>query len=382
MAGIRRTMMAHDRKSNPSIFAAHGVLATVNRTAAAAVVALALCAPLSAEGGGPSAGGLSIYHWFDYIPQQLLDRFSAETGIEVSMDVYESNAEMLASLQAGGLGSYDVAVPSDYMVRIMADEGMLDEIAPGELTNAGNIEARWMDVSYDPGRRHSIPYQWGTTSFAVNRDVYAGDIDTTAILFDPPVALRGRINVLEDRREVLLLASLHLGIPQCTTDPEHLQALDALLQGARQHWASFGSETAKDALVSGAVAASMIYNGEAAQAREAGANVEYAYPREGFVTWMDNVVLLQDAPNRANAIRFMDFLLEPENIAAVSDYVRSAAGVEGAAALLDEELKSSPEYAPPADAPPGTFVAACDPETRALYDGLWTRLRDRAGVPK
>ncbi len=125
----------------------------MKRTAAVAVVALALapCAPLSADEEGPAAGYLAIYHWFDYMPQELLAKFSAETGIEVTMDVYESNAELLATLRAGRLGLYDVAVPSDYLVRVMADEGMLDEIAPGELTNVGNIEARWLDVPYDPG---------------------------------------------------------------------------------------------------------------------------------------------------------------------------------------------------------------------------------------
>ena len=352
---------------------------TVVKCAAAFVLAaltLAACATPAATSAAPDAGKLAIFHWFDYVPPELLARFSADTGVEVTMEVYESNAELLAALQANGLGVYDVAVPSDYMVRILADAGMLDEIAPGELANLGNVEARWLDVPYDPGRRHSIPYQWGTTSFAVNRDVYRGDVATTAILFDPPAALRGRINMLEERRDVLLLAALHLGLPQCASAPEHLAALETLLQGARRHWASFGSESASDALLSGAAAASMIYNGEAARARLAGANLEYAYPREGFVTWMDNVVLLRDAPNRANAIRFMDFLLVPENIAAVSAYVRSAAGVTGVAALLDEELKSAPEYAPPADAPPGTFAAVCDAETEALHEALWTRLQE------
>ena len=346
----------------------------VKCAAATAFAALALAGCVTPA--APAAGNLSIYVWFDYLPPALLDKFSAETGVAVTTAVYQSNAELLATLQeAGGLGVYDVAFPSDYVVRLLADAGMLDEIAPGELTRAGNIEARWLDVPYDPGRRHSIPYQWGTTSFAVNRDVYGGDVDTTAILFDPPAALRGRINMLEEWRDVLLLAALHLGIPQCTSDPEHLAALEALLLDARRHWASFGSESAADALASGAAAASMIYNGEAARVRAAGANVEYAYPREGFITWMDNVVLLRDAPNRANAIRFMDFLLLPENIAAVSSYVRSAAGVKGVAALLAEELTSSPEYAPPADAPAGTFVAICDAETEALHDALRTGLQ-------
>ena len=139
-----------------------------------------------AAGPAHAAGKLSIYHWFEYMPQELLDKFAAETGIEVTMDTYDSNEAMLASLKAGKLGSYDVAVPGDYMVEIMAGEGMLDTIADGELANVGNIEPQWVDVPFDPGRKHSIPYQWGSTSFSVNRDVFGGDINTTSIIFDPP----------------------------------------------------------------------------------------------------------------------------------------------------------------------------------------------------
>ena len=322
-----------------------------------------------------AAEKISIYHWFEYIPQELLDRFSAETGIEVTMDTYDSNEAMLASLKAGKLGSYDVAVPGDYMVEIMAGEGMLDTIAEGELANFANIEPQWVDVPFDNGRRHSIPYQWGSTSFSVNRDVYAGDINTTSIIFDPPAELSGKINVLDSQGEVMLLATLHLGIPQCSNDREQLKALDALLQSAKGHWASFGSDIAKDVLVSGDAAAGMIYNGFSAKAREEGANVEYAYPREGYIVWMDNVVLLRNAPNRASAIKFMDFLLEPENIAAVSNFARYAAGVEGVTPYLDPALASQPEAVPPAEAPAGAFVAVCDQATQEVYDTMWTRLK-------
>ena len=192
-------------------------------------------------------------------------------------------------MKAGALGSYDVAVPGDYMVEIMAGEGLLDSFETGELSNFGNIEEQWVDVSFDPGRQHSIPYQWGSTSFAVNRDVYDGDINTTAILFDPPDALKGKINMLDSQGEVMLMASLHLGIPQCSNDREQLKALDAMLQGAKEHWASFGSDIAKDVLVSGDAAVGQIYNGFSAKAREEGANIEYAYPKEatwsGWTTW-------------------------------------------------------------------------------------------------
>ena len=140
---------------------------------------------------------------------------------------------MLASLKAGKLGSYDVAVPGDYMVEIMIGEGMLDTIAEGELANRGNIEPQWVDVPFDPGRMHSIPYQWGSTSFSVNRDVYQGDINDTSIVYDPPDELKGKINVLDSQGEVMLLAALHLGIPQCSNDREQLKAARCAAAGGQ-----------------------------------------------------------------------------------------------------------------------------------------------------
>ncbi len=320
-------------------------------------------------------GNLSVYHWFEYIPQELLDKFERETGIEVTMDTYDSNETLLANLKAGKLGSYDVAVPGDYMVAIMIEEGLLDTIGPGELANMDNILPQWADVSFDPGRQHSIPYQWGSTSFSVNRDDYQGDIRTTDIIFDPPDELKGKINVLDSQGEVIALASLHLGIPQCTEDRAQLKALDDLLRSAKEHWASFNSDGAKDVLVSGDASAGMIWNGFSAKARAEGANIEYSYPREGIIVWMDNVVLLKDAPNRENALKFMDFLLEPENAAAVTNFAQYSAGVAGVDEFLDPVLKSQPESVPPADAPAGTFVQSCAAEQQVIFNEIWTRVK-------
>jgi spermidine/putrescine transport system substrate-binding protein len=336
-------------------------------TTAAALIALA--------GAAQAEGKLSVYHWFEYIPQELVDKFTAETGIEVTIDTYDSNEAMLASLKAGKLGQYDVAVPGDYMVQIMAGEGLLDTFAPAEIANFGNIAPQWLDVPFDPGRKSSIPYQWGSTSFSVNRDVYPGDIGSLAIIFDPPAELSGKINVLDSQGEVLALGSIYLGIPQCSQDRDQLKALNDMLLEAKTHWASFGSDTAKDVLVSGDAAAGMIYNGFSAKARAEGANVEYAYPKEGFVVWMDNVVLLKDAPNRENAIKFMNFLLDPQNAAAVTNYAAYTAGVTGVEPFLDEAIRTSPENNPPADAPAGSFIAVCDQETQKLYDAIWTNLK-------
>lgn len=251
----------------------------------------------------------------------------------------------------------------------------MDTIAPGELANMGNVLDEWADPSFDPGRKHSIPYQWGSTSFSVNRDVYSGDIQTTDILFNPPAELSGKINMLDSQGEVLAMAALHLGIPQCSSDREQLKALNAMLQEAKAHWASFSSDTAKDVLVSGDAAVGQIYDGFSALAREEGANVEYAFPKQGYVVWMDNVVLLKDAPNRANAITFMDFLLEPENIAAVSNFARYGSGLKGVEPFLDAALATLPESNPPADAGAGVFVEVCDEQTQAVYDKIWTNVK-------
>jgi spermidine/putrescine transport system substrate-binding protein len=320
-------------------------------------------------------GELKVYHWFEYIPDDLVQKFEAETGIKVTIDTYDSNEAMLASLKAGKLGQYDVAVPADFMVGIMAADGMLDSFTPEEMPNLGNIEPQWLDVPFDPGRKHSIPYQWGSTSFSVNRDVYQGDISSLATIFDPPAELSGKINVLDSQNEVLILGSLYLGIPQCTQDREALKALNDMLLAAKPHWASFGSDIAKDVLVSGDAAAGMIYNGFSAKARAEGANVEYVYPKEGHVVWMDNVVLLKDAPNRENALKFMNFLLVPENAAAVTNYAAYTSGVAGVDPFLDEAIKTSPENNPPAGITPGVFAEACDEETQRLYDAIWTNLK-------
>ena len=320
-------------------------------------------------------GKLVIYHWFEYIPQDLLDKFSEEYDVEVVMDTYDSNEALLAALKAGAIGTYDVAVPGDYMVKIMAGEGLLDTVAEGELANKGNILPEWADPSFDPGRQHSIPYQWGSTSFAVNRDVYQGEINTTDILFNPPAELSGKINMLDSQGEVLAMAALHMGIPQCSQDREQLKALNEMLQNAKQHWASFNSDTAKEVLVSGDAAVGQIYDGFAAKARAEGANTEYAFPTQGYIVWMDNVVLLKDAPNRENAIKFMDFLLEPENIAAVTNYARYNAGVSGVEPYLDPTLATQPESNPPADAGTGVFIEVCDQATQEVYDQIWTNLK-------
>ncbi|GAG97377.1 unnamed protein product, partial [marine sediment metagenome] len=266
---------------------------------------LALSSPAQA------AGKLNIYNWFDYMPQELLDKFSKEHDVEITMDTYDSNESLLARLKAGVTG-YDLGVPSDYMVAILIQEGMLEKVNANQLPNFGNMDPKWIDVYFDPGREYSTPYQWGTTGFMVDTAVYGGDIDTLAILFEPPDELKGKINMLKDVNDVINAGLRYLGFPRCNSDPEQMKQLNALLQSAKEHWLSFNSDGAKEVLVSGDAAAGQNWNGFGMRARMERPSLKYAYPKEGLTAWMDNFVVFKDPPNLENAKKFMDFMLIPE----------------------------------------------------------------------
>ena len=328
--------------------------------------ALAVSSPVQA------AGKVSIYNWFDYMPQELLDKFSNEYDVEITMDTYDSNETLLARLKAGVTG-YDLGVPSDYMVAILIKEGMLEKVHANQLSNFGYMTAKWIDVYFDPGREYTVPYQWGTTGFVVDTAVYDGDIDTFAILFDPPDELKGKINMLKDVGEVINAGLRYLGFPRCNSDPEQLKQLNTMLQNAKQHWLSFNSDGAKEVLVSGDAAAGQNWNGFGMRARMERPTLKYAYPKEGLTMWMDNFVVFKGAPNVENAKKFMNFMLIPENAATLTNFARYTAGVDGTEPFLDADLKTAPEVNPP-DGVLLEFVPPCEDKVIRMYDRIWTNL--------
>ena len=320
-----------------------------------------------------AAGKLNIYNWFDYLPQELIDKFSTEYDVEVTMDTYDSNESLLARLKSGVTG-YDLAVPGDYMVQILIQEGMLEPVNAFEFENFNHMDPNYVDVYFDPGRKYSVPYQWGTTAFMVDTAVYDGDIDTLEIIFNPPPELQGKINMLKDVNDVLNAGLRYLGLERCNENPQDLKQLNDLLNNAKQHWLSFNSDGAKEVLVSGDAAVGQIWNGFGMRAREEKPTLKYAYPREGFTGWMDNLVALKGAPNLDNAKKFMNFMLEPENAAILTNFARYTAGVSGTVPYLDDELKTAHEVNLPASAPAPEFVPPCSDNVIRLYDRIWTNL--------
>ncbi len=318
-------------------------------------------------------GELNIYNWGNYTPPELLEKFEQEYDVEVNLDGYDSNETMLAKVQAGNTG-FDIVVPGDYMIKVMIEQDLLAQVKPNEMENFANVDPKWVDVWWDPGRDYSIPYQWGTTSFTVDTAVYDGELDSLSLLFAPPDELKGRINMLNDMNDVINAGLRYLGYDRCNGNEEQMREVMDLLLDAKQHWRTMDYATIEK-LTSGDVDVSQNWNGAAMRARAQRPTLQYAYPKEGFTGWMDNIAVLKDAPNMENAKLFVNFMMEPENAAMASNFARYANGIMGSDAFMDPEMLEAPEIVIPAGAPAPDFVTPCPQEVVDLYNKVWTRLK-------
>lgn len=335
----------------------------------ALAVALALgpaAAPASAE------GELFIYTWTDYTAPALIAAFEKETGIEVVIDTYDSNETLLAKLKAGASG-YDIIVPTHYLLPVLIEEDLVQEIDATTLKGYDNIESRWRSPSWDPENRYSVPWQWGTTAFTVNTAVYDGDIDSYALLFDPPPELRGRIGMLSTPFDVIPMALIYLGLPLCSEDPEEMARALALLRAQKPHVKVYSSEGVLERLLSGDTAVHGNWNGYSLRARRENPSLRYAYPREGIVTWFDSLAVPSGARNPENARRFLEFVLRPKNAALQSNFTGYANGIAGSARHMSEELRNAPEVVPPADIKT-VFTQTCSETSIELADRVWAKL--------
>jgi spermidine/putrescine transport system substrate-binding protein len=186
-------------------------------------------------GSVSAAGELHIYNWGNYTNPEMIEKFEKMHGVKVTIDGYDSNETMLAKVEQGGSG-YDIVVPGDYMIAIMIKKGLLERVEPNKMSNFKNIDKKWVDVYWDEGRNYSIPYQWGTTNFTVDSTVYKGDVNTLALLFDPPAELKGRINMLKDMNDVINAGLRYLNYPRCNSDKAQLKELNTMLIKAKANW--------------------------------------------------------------------------------------------------------------------------------------------------
>ncbi|KAA0233554.1 MAG: Spermidine/putrescine-binding periplasmic protein [Acidimicrobiales bacterium] len=313
--------------------------------------AAAACEP------GGTDGDLVLYNWSEYIDPELITQFEQQYGVSVTEDFFPSNEDMLAKVSSGASG-FDVVVPSDYMVAIMIEEGLLAELQADAIPNLANLDPEFTDLPFDPEGRYSVPYQWGTSGIAVDTNVVGEDFEQSwGIIFDPEQAdaYSGKISMLNDPRESLGAALKYLGYSLNTSDPDELAEAQELLTETTARLATYDSDQFEDLLVGGETAVAHGWSGDffrafdEASTDDFDAYEQYSYfvPEEGGVRWVDNMAILADAPHPCTAHTFVDFMLDAENGAALTNFNFYASPNAAAEEFIDPEILEDPAIYPP-----------------------------------
>jgi spermidine/putrescine transport system substrate-binding protein len=362
---------------------------TTRWSAGAAVVALVLTACGGGDGDadgdaaaagecevGATDGDLNLYNWADYMDPDLLAQFEEEFGVEVTEDVYPSNEELFARVESGG-AQYDVIVPSDYMVDIMIQESLLMELDFDAIPNVDNIDEDFAAPPYDPDLAFSVPYQWGTTGLGVNLSV-VGDVEPSwDLVFDPEVAneLGGRISLLDDPRETMGAALYWLGYDPNTTDEDELQEAADVISASRDWVAAFESNQYSDLLLGGETVVAQGYSGNFLD--NFGDDEDYAYliPEEGATIWTDNMAILADAAAPCTAHTFLNFMLDAENGAQLTNWTFYASPNEAAEEFIVDDVLDNPAIYPEDEVLDNLFFLEDTGDSERLYTDFFTQAK-------
>ncbi|MEG6507636.1 extracellular solute-binding protein [Methyloligella sp. 2.7D] len=318
-----------------------------------------------------AAETLNIYAWADSISPELIEKFEKETGIKINTDSYTSNEDALTKLQAGASG-YDLVMPSQHFVKIMVDEGLLEDIDAKDMPAFKQVDDKWKHQWWDEENDYSIPFAYGTTSFTVNRDVYKGPVDSWKVFFEPPEELQGKIADSSSGDETISEAQLYLGVPFCTEDKAEMKKVRDLLLAQKPYVAVYSTDNIGNRIGGGEVGAHSWWDGNSLKIRmNDGANVEYAFPKEGVVGWMDSLVVPKGSKNVENAKKFINFMSEPENATVQYNFYAHSSPVE----IIKEKAKYTPETAPELFPDvPVEFQKACSPEAQELVSKVWNEV--------
>ena len=323
-----------------------------------------------------AAGKLNLYNWSDYTPDELVKKFEAETGIQVIIDTYDSNETLLAKLQAaGGSTGYDLAVPSQHFVEIMIKEGLLEKVSGiKDMPNYKYVAKQFQNPSFDPMQEYSTPYQMGSAGFAFRADSYSGDGSSMMEFFKPNDEVCGKLAVFKSPEEVVNMAHLALGSNFCSEDPNEMQAVLDLMLEQKKCVKVYSSEGINDRLKSGEVIMHAHWDGYSQVGKwEYMDDLTYAYPKEGVVGWFDSLVMPKGAKNVKEAKAFMNFLMNPENMAILSNNVAYANAIPESQKYLSDKMKNATNIKVP-DGVPVVFGQACNEKAQSLIDKVWTRV--------
>jgi len=363
-----------------------------------ASMTLAACQPAAATepAAGPGAGETSercgdksklageifLYTWVEYIDPELKTQFEEECGVKVTETNFDSNETLLATLQAGG-ADYDIIVPSDYMVQIMVDEGMLMELDYSVISNIKNMEPLNVNQYFDPEQKYTVPYFWGTSGFAVDTSIVTEYEASWKMMFDPNSPYCGKISMLDDERETIGAALMYLGYPINDTDPAHLEEAKNLLIEQSKCVKAYDSQTNDDLIISGETALAHIWTGDAilAGSPDAGGRegIVYVIPQEGCTIWQDNMAVPVNAPNAYTAMVLMNYLNFPEIAAQNAEWVGYGTPNKAAKEFIDPEMLANQGIYPPAEVEQHLQWIEDVGEALELYDRIWTEFKAAAG---
>jgi len=275
-------------------------------------------APATSPDGTPAMDTeLSIYNWSDYIGEDVVPLFEAETGIKVTYSTYESNEEMMSKLQVGA-GGYDIVVPTGYIVTILAAQKLLHPLDKTLLTNWGNVAPMFNNPSFDPDNTYAVPWQWGTTGIAYRKDKVSPAPDSWAIFHDAKWS--GKMTMMDDQRDVIGSFLKYRGKSLNSTDDAELAQAKADAILSKPLLKAYLSAPVKGQLIAGDVWIAQLWNGDTAQAALEQAEIGYSLPKEGAAIWTDSLVIPASAKHKRAAHEFMNFILRPDIAAKISNF--------------------------------------------------------------
>ncbi len=321
--------------------------------------------------GGEKKGKLNLFMWTEYIPDSVIKGFEKETGIKVQMQPYSNNEEMLAKVKGSSAGTYDIVCPSDYMVENMISQGLLKEIDKSKLTNLKNIDPTYMNPSYDPDNKHSIPYLGGAGVIIYNKTKVPKDADFTTYneLFKPAYA--NSLVVLDDFRSIIGITSLSMGYDMNETNPDKLAKVKERLMTLKPNIKSFDSDSPKTLMITEETSAGLFWSGEAAIALSENKDLAVSYPKEGMYLFFDNLCITKDAKNSENAYKFLDYVMRADvNKEIVTEFPYLNPNKAGVA-LMGDDYKNNPAISIPADViSKGHYVKNIG-KSVDLYSEIW-----------
>jgi spermidine/putrescine-binding protein len=324
---------------------------------------------------GEVDGDLLLYNWSEYMDPDLLSAFSDEYGVTATEDTFTSNEALIAQIRAGG-ADYDVIVPSDYMVEIMIEEGLLLELDHDAIPNRENVADEFTDPPYDPDLRYSMPFQWGTTGLGVDTEATGPDPDPTwGWLFDEELAgqLDRGVSILDDPREGMAAALSYLGYDPNTQDEDELNEAADLIDEAGSWTVTYTSDQFTELLMSGETNVGHGYSGNFLDNFGDDERYEYLIPDEGATIWTDNMAILADSDSPCTAHTFIDFILDAENGAQLSNWTWYASPNAAAMEFLDEELRDDETVFPDDETRARLYFLENTGEAELLYTDLFTR---------